>query len=179
MEGKTRPCHFLARPGSFQFTTLGTLQEANDQYPRAWARLALEQPGVHLLIRGYRILGGLALLKRTRRLYGQLLDVPRVLMSPETHTSPVASAFETTLVSVFSISHVAYLRRRQPRAASGVGRVTNTPGGHDVQLSPVFTTAMFIYGHVLVYYAGGAARPFGGKLLMVFAVVQLGGTLEA
>lgn len=141
-----------------------------------WTEPILPVQGV--LIRGYHLIRGLISLHHTRTLYGEALDIPKILLHHSAQGGRLAQVLEPTLSLAFIFVHITWLLRMQ--RASLVAANTSGEGSMSVErplVSQLVTSCIFVYGHFLFYHVVGVARPFGGRLALLFAVLGLGEVL--
>lgn len=129
-----------------------------------------------IFIRGYRIIRGVLSLYNMRRLYGDALDVPQILLNRDAKASSTTQAFESLILVLFILAHFGRLCRQHRSIGKMVQNdVTRPPppSNPGPLISQVTTSSILVYSHSLAYYAIGAARPCGGRLVLLFAILGL------
>lgn len=126
--------------------------------------------------RGYRIIRGVLSLHNMRRLYGDALDVPKILLTRDAKASSTTQAFESIVLVLFILVHFGRLCRQQRSVGKMVQNLVTKPpllSSPRPLISQVTTSSILVYSHYLAYYAIGAARPCGGRLVLLFAILGL------
>ena len=153
---------------------IGTLQETDQQiHPDTTRMHQLQQLWTH----GHHIMGGLLALRQSRRLYGEIRDVPKALQHMHVQEDETIVLLETLMLIAFLLVHVSWLLWKK-RYSQGKGKPSNDGSllrhGYRRRLElRVICSASCVYGHCMWYHIAGEARPFGGRLALVFVVLGL------
>ncbi|KAK9773289.1 hypothetical protein SCAR479_10018 [Seiridium cardinale] len=164
-----------AKQASTLFLVEGTLKGQRQQLHPSLASL---QPIRDHMIRGYELMKGLVSIRQSRRLYGEIGDVPNFLRHSNAESTGATPMIERTVLVIFLATHVLWLlwRKRGKGAENQNGHGSTYLWTHNPQRENGFQIgciAMFVYGHVLAYWIAGEDRPFGGRLALIMALVGM------
>ncbi|KAL4411031.1 hypothetical protein CABS03_08371 [Colletotrichum abscissum] len=167
------------RGASKDASTFFIIEGTSKAPTRSWRAVCGQIPGVQRVIdafsMGFHVAMGLLSLQRTRRLYGQTLDIPPALLRNELSAVPLFQTLEKALVATFLFSHAVLLLKKRRWPAQTADNVTqgSLSGRRQSHLSKLTSCAIFVWGHFMAYYVGNIARPSGATLVMIFSVVGL------
>lgn len=101
--------------------------------------------------------------------------MPKILLHHSAQGARLAQALEAVLPLGFIFAHiVSHLRTRRASSAAADAADDHLKPVNRPLLSQLGTSCIFVYGHFLFYHVVGVARPFGGRLALLFAVLGLG-----
>lgn len=175
----------VSQPASTLFVIEGTLRddsgERDNEWPAdcGWLGRILPLLRNDLVLRGYRIESALLSLRNARSLYGELHDVPRVLLVSPVEVGSFTSGVEAGVVALFCVAHLSWLARRQRRVVKTVKTKSHIMGSREQQPAyRIMACATFVYVHCVCYHVAGVSRPAGGRLMLVFAILGMNAILE-
>lgn len=168
----------VSKPASTLFVIEGTLRDEGDEWPIDCGWLGQIWPLLRsdFVLRGYRVGSALLSLRTTRRLYGEVHDVPRVLLQSSAEVGPFTRRVEAGVIALFCVAHLSWLVRRQRRLykkAKKESHIRSYELGEQEPAYRVMACATFVYAHCACYHVAGMSRPAGGRLMLVFAILGI------
>jgi hypothetical protein len=179
----------VSQPASTFFVVEGTLRDDSDEGGDEWpagsgwlGHIIMPLLSSDLILRGYRVGSALLSLRNTRSLYGELHDVPRVLLQSPVEVGSFTSGVEAGVVALFCLAHLCWLAMRQRRMLQPVKTERYIMSAYELgehqRAYRIMACATFVYVHCVCYHVAGVPRPSGGRLMLVFAILGMNAILK-